>query len=52
MPAGPGPGPAGVPALGGPAAYDRFVAEYLDHLRDPDTFTYSTLILVEGIRVR
>jgi ubiquinone/menaquinone biosynthesis C-methylase UbiE len=44
--------PAGVAALGGSAAYDRFVAEYLDHLRDPETFTYSTLILVEGIRVR
>lgn len=30
-------------------AYDSFVTEFLDHLRSPDTFLYSTLILAEGI---
>jgi SAM-dependent methyltransferase len=41
---------AGIAALGGAAAYDRFTARYLDHLASPETFTYSTLILVEGMR--
>jgi len=40
----------GVQAFGSSGAYDRFAACYLDHLRDPDVFTYSTLVLVEGIR--
>jgi hypothetical protein len=33
------------------ASYDRFAECYLEHLRDPDVFTYSTLILIEGVRV-
>jgi len=28
--------------------YDRFVGEFMAMLRDPDTFTYSVLIIVEG----
>ena len=39
-----------VPAFGSEHEYDRFVRSYLDMLRDPDTFTYSTLLMVEGIR--
>jgi len=31
-----------------PRAYDEFVAEYLAHLRAPDTFLYSCLILAEA----
>jgi ubiquinone/menaquinone biosynthesis C-methylase UbiE len=33
-------------------AYERWVEEFIDHLRDPAVFTYSTLIIVEGTRVR
>jgi ubiquinone/menaquinone biosynthesis C-methylase UbiE len=29
-------------------AYDRFVKEFMGMLRDPDVFTYSILIIVEG----
>jgi hypothetical protein len=29
-------------------AYDRFVEEFMAMLGDPDTFTYSVLIIVEG----
>jgi ubiquinone/menaquinone biosynthesis C-methylase UbiE len=29
-------------------AYDRFVEEFMGMLRDPDVFTYSVLIIVEG----
>jgi ubiquinone/menaquinone biosynthesis C-methylase UbiE len=39
-----------VPAFGSEHEYDCFVRAYLDMLRDPDTFTYSTLFIVEGIR--
>jgi ubiquinone/menaquinone biosynthesis C-methylase UbiE len=41
---------AGIAAFGSADAYERFAHRYLDHLLDPDTFSYSTLILVEGIR--
>jgi ubiquinone/menaquinone biosynthesis C-methylase UbiE len=37
-------------AFGGLASYDAFAAEYLQHLRDPDTLTYSVLFLVEWTR--
>jgi ubiquinone/menaquinone biosynthesis C-methylase UbiE len=42
--------PAGIRALNGEAEYDRWAAAFLDMLRAPETFTYSSLILVEGIR--
>jgi ubiquinone/menaquinone biosynthesis C-methylase UbiE len=42
--------PIGHQAFGGREAYERWVGVYLDHLRDPDIFTYSTLLLVEGTR--
>jgi ubiquinone/menaquinone biosynthesis C-methylase UbiE len=38
------------PAFGGDGEYDRFVRAFIDMLKDPDTFTYSTLILAEGVR--
>jgi ubiquinone/menaquinone biosynthesis C-methylase UbiE len=41
---------AGIAAFGSAAAYEHFARLYLDHLLNPDTFSYSTLILVEGIR--
>jgi SAM-dependent methyltransferase len=41
---------AGARAFGSHEAYDRFGARFLEMLRDPDAFTYSTLFLVEGIR--
>jgi ubiquinone/menaquinone biosynthesis C-methylase UbiE len=48
--------PAAVAEFGGhaagEAAYDRFAQAFIDHLKDPDSFTYSTLILVSGKRVR
>ena len=31
-------------------AFDRWAASFLDLLRDPDSFTYSVLVLVEGTR--
>jgi ubiquinone/menaquinone biosynthesis C-methylase UbiE len=37
-------------AFGGLVAYDAFAAQYLAHLRDPDTLTYSVLFLVEWSR--
>jgi SAM-dependent methyltransferase len=44
--------PAALAAFGGAEAYQRFVNLFLDHLQDPDSFTYSTLILVSGNRLR
>ena len=44
--------PAAIRALGGEDAYRRFVDAFLTHLQDPETFTYSTLILVSGKRLR
>jgi len=38
------------PVLGGPTEYDTFASEFLAMLRSPDTFSYSTLICVEGVR--
>ncbi len=42
--------PVGVKALGGEAEWDAFVRDYLAMLQDPDTLTYSVLLLVEGVR--
>jgi len=42
----------GTEALGGPHAYDTWAAEFVRHLADPDSFTYSILIIAEGIRLR
>jgi SAM-dependent methyltransferase len=42
--------PVGVLALGGPERYDAFERAFLDLLQDPDAFTYSVLIIVEGVR--
>jgi ubiquinone/menaquinone biosynthesis C-methylase UbiE len=42
--------PAGIRALNGEAEYDRWATEFLDMLRAPDTFSYSSFVLVEGIR--
>ncbi len=39
---------AGEAALGGRKPYQSFVREYIGHLKDPDTFTYSVLFLVQG----
>jgi hypothetical protein len=39
-----------LPQFASATAYDRFVAEFLDHLRAPDTFTYSSLIYAVGTR--
>jgi ubiquinone/menaquinone biosynthesis C-methylase UbiE len=36
--------------IGGFPGYDAFAEAFLDYLRDPDTFTYSVLILVDGVR--
>ncbi|TFH31462.1 MAG: methyltransferase domain-containing protein [Myxococcales bacterium] len=36
--------------LGSRAMYDTFASEFLAMLRSPDTFSYSTLIYVEGVR--
>jgi SAM-dependent methyltransferase len=38
--------------FGGEAAFDAFAAEYLAHLRNPDTLTYSVLFVVEWTRPR
>lgn len=38
------------PVLGGRREYDIFVSQFLSMLRSPDTFSYSTLIYVEGVR--
>jgi SAM-dependent methyltransferase len=42
--------PAAAPALGGPEAYDRWISAFLEMLQDPDRFTYSVLLIVEGIK--
>ncbi|HEX2882014.1 MAG TPA: hypothetical protein VHO25_20990, partial [Polyangiaceae bacterium] len=42
----------GVRAFGSGQEYERWVEEFLGHLRDPAVFTYSTLIIVEGTRAR
>lgn len=44
--------PMGVRAFPHEAAYDAWADSYLEMLRDPDVFTYSVLILVEGVRER
>lgn len=41
---------AGSLAFGGEAPYDSFVRNFLDFLASPSTFTYSVLLLVEGLR--
>lgn len=38
------------PAFGGPSAYQDFAAELLALLERPEVFSYSTLIIVEGVR--
>lgn len=40
--------PVGAKALGSPEAYEHFAAKMREFLLRPDTFTYSTLLLVEG----
>lgn len=37
-------------AFGGEEKYDEFARAFLDFLRDPETFTYSILLLVQGTR--
>jgi ubiquinone/menaquinone biosynthesis C-methylase UbiE len=44
--------PVGARAFDSEQAYERWVEEFIAHLRDPAVFTYSTLIIVEGTRVR
>jgi ubiquinone/menaquinone biosynthesis C-methylase UbiE len=44
--------PRAVAAFSDAAAYDQFVSLFLENLQSPDTFTYGTLILVSGKRVR
>ncbi|MGA9522040.1 MAG: methyltransferase domain-containing protein [Myxococcaceae bacterium] len=44
--------PIGIKALGGEAAWDRFVQGYLEMLLDPDALTWSVLFLVEGTKIR
>ncbi len=44
--------PIAAKSLGGPEAYDAFAREFLAMLQDPDTLTYSVLMLVEGVRPR
>jgi ubiquinone/menaquinone biosynthesis C-methylase UbiE len=38
------------PALGGDGPYAQWVNSYLDMLRDPDRFSYSVLLIGEGVR--
>jgi len=38
--------------LGGGTEYDTFTSEFLGLLRSPDTFSYCTLLYVEGVRER
>lgn len=40
--------PLVAPRLGGAEAYERFVAQFMALLADPDSFTYSSLVLVAG----
>ena len=42
--------PAALRAFDGEAAFDRWAEGFLDLLRSPETFTYSVLVVVEGIR--
>lgn len=42
--------PVGALAFGGVDEYEEFARAFLEHLQDPDSFTYSTLVLVEGVR--
>lgn len=42
--------PVGVRAFGGQAAYVEFCRQFLALLEDPDAFTYSVLVFVEGTR--
>lgn len=44
--------PLGIEALGSAERYDEFVQRMLEFLESPDTFTYSTLFLVQGIKER
>jgi SAM-dependent methyltransferase len=44
--------PAALRAFGSAGAYREFVELFLTHLQDPDSFMYSTLILVSGNRLR
>lgn len=41
----------GAKALGNADEYDGWVSEFLRHLSDPDGFTYSVLMLAEGVRI-
>jgi len=43
--------PIGTAALGGTKEYSSWANEFLSHLADPDTFTYSILIIAEGVRL-
>ena len=42
----------GVSVFGSHSSYRDWVAEFLKHLSDPSGFTYSILILVEGVRLK
>lgn len=42
--------PAVEAAVGGPERYEAFCHAFLEFLADPDTFTYSVLLMVEGRR--
>jgi ubiquinone/menaquinone biosynthesis C-methylase UbiE len=42
----------GIEAFGDEQSYRSWVDEFLRHLADPNVFTYSTLIIVEGVRLR
>lgn len=42
--------PRCAPAFGGLDAYQDWAQQFLAFLQAPDTFTYSTLIVVEGVR--
>jgi SAM-dependent methyltransferase len=42
--------PLGILAFGGESPYDSFARNFLDFLAAPSTFTYSVLLLVEGVR--
>jgi SAM-dependent methyltransferase len=44
--------PRGEPALGGKAAYDTFMADYLALFDDPASLSYSILFMVEWMRPR
>jgi SAM-dependent methyltransferase len=44
--------PLAIQAFGSESAYGRFVDQFLAHLQDPDSFTYSSLILISGKRLR